>query len=98
MAEERENEASSPFVNSLRIKPTKRFHEPGNIEEVVVGLGEVGEFYRRRESHDRNDGCEWCRQFLAEQSRRGDGARASLPSVGAVHVSGGLFRWRRAVS
>jgi hypothetical protein len=74
----------SAKLNSRRIMTAERFHDPNDIEEPLFKLEEVGEFYPRRESHDRSSGCEWCRQFFEEQSRRGEVARPSLPSVRAT--------------
>jgi hypothetical protein len=71
-------------LNSLSVMTAERFDDPDDIEEPLFKLEEVGEFYRRRESHDRSSGCEWCREFFKQQSRRGDVARPPLPSVRAA--------------
>jgi hypothetical protein len=96
-----ESEASALFdsakLQSLPVKAGQRPDEAEKIEEVVFELAEVGEFYPRRESHERNSECEWCRQFFTEQSRRDEVARPTPPSVRAIrYQSWRLLRWRCA--
>jgi hypothetical protein len=68
-------------LNSRRLIEVKRSDGSNEIEKPLFKRETAGEFYRRRESHYRNSGCECCRKFFEEQRRRGDVARPSLPSV-----------------